>query len=176
MTSPTPASPAYARSCPNCGRPLAPHAGDPQSAPWLCGPPAGCGRGWWVAELAQAPRQAWRTSDQDFGHGPIRGQVQGQVEEELVAARRRGTSALPEHLPLLSQLELDWLASRAQVGAIVAQQQSAAQAALAGGQLTAAQQQAVTAAREQIAALLGQGGVALSMVELIAAEIGRRAA
>lgn len=100
----------HVHTCPACGHPLQPVALDPDTAPWLC-PPTGCRSGWWVSELTTQARNAYRHGNRDFGFGPHRGAIQAQVELERVAARQRGTSALPEQLPLLPSAELTRLAN-----------------------------------------------------------------
>lgn len=102
---------AYLQSCPGCGTQLQPVVGDPQSAPWLCGPPRGCSRGYWPAELSATARKLWRSGHRDFGAGPAAVSVADQVAGDVAAAVTRGTSALPEHLPMLPLATLQQLAA-----------------------------------------------------------------
>lgn len=95
----------YSASCPGCGGGLAPVVLDPQTAPWLC---TRCHRGWWPGELLADHRVAWRRSQWDFG--ALTARVAEHVAADVEAAVGRGTSALPEHLPLLGKERLAALA------------------------------------------------------------------
>lgn len=93
---------AYLQSCPECGHQLAPVTLDPSCPPWLC---AGCRRAWWVAELSAEARQSWQPASRSHSWKALRSIVAAR-ETEMAAALERGTSTLPEHLPLLSAAHL----------------------------------------------------------------------
>lgn len=94
--------PLYLMSCPGCGQQLEPHAGHPDAAPWVC---HHCLRAFWVCELSPDSRSRYRgTHFHDWGHSKEAFALRDKVAEEREMARRRGTSCLPEHIPLL---ELD---------------------------------------------------------------------
>lgn len=103
--------PAHVTDCPNCGKELGFYVGPPDHTPWICDrAQGGCGRGWWVAELAPDARKAWRSQFQDFaggadGHGliPV---LQSRCLDERDAARRRGTSVRPDWVSLLDRSQL----------------------------------------------------------------------
>lgn len=114
MPTPVPvvvSGPGYSTVCPNCGQQLAPVALDPQAAPWLCNV---CGRGWWVTELSVSARAGWDHGSRSFARALLPG-LRASVDQELGAAVDRGTSALPEHLPLLDAGQLSALLRRLQV-------------------------------------------------------------
>lgn len=100
--------PAYVTSCPECGAELTPHAGLPDSAPWLC---SNClpNRGWFVVELKPEARKMWDRRAKDHGQTPAARVLYADRLAERDAARVRGTSALPEHLSLLSADSLSQL-------------------------------------------------------------------
>lgn len=100
--------PTVLTSCPSCGAELQPFAGPPDATPWLCGP---CHRGFWTAELSPLARELYRVRHHDRGHTAEARQIAEQVEVEREAARVRGTSALHEHLPMLSDDHLTFLSS-----------------------------------------------------------------
>ena len=108
---PVPTSPAYLLSCPNCGAPVTLVALTARTAPWLCGPPRGCSRGWWPSELTAGARVAWRGSHKDFGHGPAGRAVRAAVEGDVAAAVARGTSVPPDRLGLLDAATLGRLST-----------------------------------------------------------------
>lgn len=87
------------RRCPHCGNELTPIALGPDTAPWLC---AGCHRGYFNAELTSEARARYRPAARDYGTGKGKVAIRQAVELEVQAARLRGTSALPEHLPFLT--------------------------------------------------------------------------
>lgn len=98
----------YLTTCLICGHELQPHAGHPQSAPWLC---LTCHRGWFVRELASDARGAWRTSYLDFGYTLSWDILPGCVQE-VQEAIKRGTSARLDQLTQLSKVELQSLTRR----------------------------------------------------------------
>lgn len=104
---------AYLRACPGCGGGLTPVALGPDSAPWLC---ATCSHGWFCCELAGPARAVFRPQHRDWGHAGGR-ELKRTRDLELAEAHARGTSALPEHLPLLSVAQLTTLAPRARMSA-----------------------------------------------------------
>lgn len=85
--------------CPSCGRHLDAHAGAPSSAPWVCFP---CHRSFWTAELSDKARTLYRPLFHDWGLGLESAVIREAVDREREDAIARGTSALPEHLPHLS--------------------------------------------------------------------------
>ena len=101
--------PQYLLDCVGCGQQLAPHAGDWQSTPWLCGP-LGCNRGFWTAELTPAARKAWQPHSRDHGHSPEGQAIRDAMHAERDEARLRGTSAREDQLGLLSAAELAFVA------------------------------------------------------------------
>ena len=97
----------YDIRCPKCGKELAPHAGDWQDAPWLC---SDCHRGFFSCELSPRARENYRPHHHDWGLDiGATFSLKAERAAELQRARIRGTSALPEHLGLLSDEELDHL-------------------------------------------------------------------
>lgn len=94
----------YVIDCPSCGAHLAPHAGDHQSAPWLC---TNCARGFWVCELGADARAGYRAVHHDWGHNPaLRLSLHAGRAAEAEAARARGTSLLPEAVHMLDRAHL----------------------------------------------------------------------
>ena len=114
---PVPTSPAHLLTCPNCGAHLTLVALSAKCAPWLCGPPRGCSRGWWPSELTAGARGSWRGSHKDFGHGPAGRAVRAAVEADVAAAAARGTSVPPDRLALLDAVTLGRLAADVRVDA-----------------------------------------------------------
>lgn len=104
---------AYLQSCPGCGGPLTPVALGPETAPWLCGV---CAHGWFACELAPPARASFRAEQRDWGHAGGR-ELKVLRDVELADAHARGTSALPEHLSLLSGAQLAVLAKRGRLSA-----------------------------------------------------------
>lgn len=92
-------NPTYVTDCPSCGAQLEPHAGHPDSAPWVC---HNCYRGFWVAELQPFALRIYDARAHSWQH-PFDQQLRQRVEEERAAAQVRGTSALPEHLGYLGK-------------------------------------------------------------------------
>lgn len=99
-------NPEYLTTCPNCGREMTPHAGYPDSAPWIC---TECHRGFFVAELSAAARQCYRAIFHDHGFGDEGRKVRAAVEREVAEANKRGTSARTEHLGFLTSEHLEQL-------------------------------------------------------------------
>lgn len=92
-------TPTYILDCPGCGGQLTPHAGHPQSTPWICNE---CARGWWVAELTREARIHYRPSHHDWGYDRAAAEALHAARlAEVEAAQARATSLLPEHLALL---------------------------------------------------------------------------
>jgi hypothetical protein len=116
-------NPEYLTTCPNCGVEMTPHAGYPDSAPWLC---AHCHRGFFVAELSPAARQAYRPLFHDWGMGAEGRAIREAVQQELTEARWRGTSARVEHLGFLESGHLEQL-HRLPLSADMREQVTAAQ-------------------------------------------------
>jgi len=85
----------------------------PETAPWLCGT---CSHGWFCCELAPPARAVFRAEHRDWGHAGGR-ELTVLRDIELGEAHTRGTSALPEHLPLLSAAQLAVLAKRGRLSA-----------------------------------------------------------
>ncbi len=102
-------SPSHLMSCPSCGAQLTHFVGHPDAAPWICAP---CQRGFWAAELSHEARARYRPLFHDWGHGPEAVTLRASVLAEREVARRRGTSALPDHLPLMNVKELQHLQRR----------------------------------------------------------------
>jgi len=102
-------APAYLLDCPKCGRQLAPIAGDPSSAPWLCAP---CGLGWFSAELSPAARSAYRPQFRDHGTDAQAQAIHAARDVELAEAHIRGTSARLDQIDSLSAGQLAFLAGR----------------------------------------------------------------
>ena len=94
--------------CPICGRPLAPVVLGPETAPWLC---AGCHRGWFAAELSAEARAGWVSGQRCF-HWRLAARLRAAVDQEVAAARQRGTSVRPDQLRHLSVAERAVLAGR----------------------------------------------------------------
>jgi len=90
--------------CLRCGSELTPHAGRPQSTPFVCHL---CHLGYFPSELSREARQSYRKSHHDFGYHAEH--IREAVRHDLEAAIHRGTCALPEQLPLLSLAELEFL-------------------------------------------------------------------
>lgn len=103
------ASTTYLTSCPNCGAQLAPHAGHPDAAPWVC---HGCHLGFWTSELSHEARELYRPKFHDWGFGENSQTLRTTVHLEHAAAHKRGTSALPEHLGQLEPEHLKQLQRR----------------------------------------------------------------
>lgn len=85
---------------------MIPHAGYPDSAPWIC---TRCHRGFFVAELSTEARNCYRNLFHDWGYGEGGRNVRAAVEREVVEARHRGTSARTEHLGFLTDEHLKQL-------------------------------------------------------------------
>lgn len=100
---------AYLTTCLSCGAQLQPVVLGPDSPPWLCGP-TGCAHAFWACELSPDARRAWKPTRRSF-HSWAHPVLDEGRRAEFVAAHRRGTSALPEHLPLLSVAQLQALSS-----------------------------------------------------------------
>jgi len=103
------ANPLYLLTCPNCGGGLEPHAGHPDSAPWLC---ARCHLGFWVSELSAVARVRYRPRFRDYGVGKESIALRAACLAERDAARERGTSCLEEHIGLLSHDHLQFMCDR----------------------------------------------------------------
>ena len=101
--------PDYTLDAPCCGVQLTPHAGHHEAAPWFC---AQCHRGFWAAELTPAARSLYRPLFHDWGLSLESAVLREAVDREREEARRRGTSALPEHLGQLEPAHLDALLVR----------------------------------------------------------------
>ena len=104
---------------PCCGQQLEPHAGLPDSAPYLC---AHCHRGFWVGELSPSARALYRPLFHDWGVSLAAAALREAVDREREEAHARGTSALHEHLPLLARghlAQLQRLPLRADMAAAV---------------------------------------------------------
>ena len=82
---------AYHKTCPKCGGPLTPTALHPSAPPHVC---TACHIGWFVAELTDEARMAYRPHLHD--HGGLHEKVRKEVKKELEAAHARGTSAREE--------------------------------------------------------------------------------
>lgn len=112
--SPTPAplpavpTPAPVPSCPACGKPLAPVAHGPASAPWLC---YESGRGFFSAELTTEARAIYRPTYNDWGFGQAALAVRAQVATELAEAVTRGTSLRPDQLGVATPEQLAFVAT-----------------------------------------------------------------
>lgn len=98
--------PKYLLEAPCCGAQLTPHAGTPDSTPWVC---HGCHRGFWVAELRAGARARYEAKTHTWGAGPETNKLREDVDEERARAHARGTSALPEHLGLLEKAHIRML-------------------------------------------------------------------
>lgn len=107
----SPAGMTYLLSCPNCGAQLQPVVLGPDSAPWLC---ALCHISFWVAELSGQARDAWQPTVKCYDWRARREMLDRATADEAAAASLRGTSALPEHLGLLSAGQLSTLVRVAQ--------------------------------------------------------------
>lgn len=116
---------AYLTSCPHCGAQLAPVALTPDCAPWLC---SGCRLGFWVAELTTEARLAWDKATRSHKWHTRRQIIEPALAVEIAAAAQRGTSALPEHLPLLPLAQLQALAGQVKGSAFAAQVAAAVKA------------------------------------------------
>lgn len=107
--------PAYLTDCPHDGRELVHHVGPPDHAPWVCDhATGGCGRAWWVAELAPDARLAWRPKYWDHAGHPEYGwefmhELHTRCLNERDDARQRATSALPECVTRLTVAQLESL-------------------------------------------------------------------
>jgi hypothetical protein len=99
-------NPEYLTTCPSCGVEMIPHAGYPDSAPWVC---THCHRGFFVAELSAEARRAYRAEYHDWGYGDEGRKVRIAVQHELTEAGIRGTSARREHLGFLTPEHLKQL-------------------------------------------------------------------
>jgi len=99
-------NPQYLTTCLNCGVEMIPHAGYPDSAPWIC---THCHRGFFVAELSAKARKCYRPLFHDWGFGDEGRAVRAAVQQELTEARERGTSARREHLGFLTPEHLEQL-------------------------------------------------------------------
>ena len=99
-------NPSYITACPSCGAELIPHAGYPDSAPWICTREH---RGFFVAELSAEARNCYRPLFHDYGMGDAGRKVREAVAREVTDARDRGTSARTEHLGFLTNEHLEQL-------------------------------------------------------------------
>jgi hypothetical protein len=113
----------YLTSCPNCGQQLQPVALGPDSAPWACHT---CRLSFWVAELSTAARAAWWPSVQSHDPAVRQATIGPALAAEISAAYARGTSALPEHLPVLPAATLATLAKIVGPGSVFGAQVAAA--------------------------------------------------
>lgn len=91
-------------TCLRCGSELTPHAGRPQSTPFVCHL---CHLGYFPSELSREARNAYRRTHHDFGYHAHA--IRDAVHADLEAAIHRGTCALPEQLPLFTLAELEFL-------------------------------------------------------------------
>lgn len=91
---------AYHRHCPICGAALVPNATNPYTAPWRCDV---CLISWWVSELTQEARAAFRVRQEDWGtlNSASHKAVRAAVHEELARALIRGTSVRQDQLGLI---------------------------------------------------------------------------
>lgn len=85
----------YRTDCPKCGKPLAPVALDPDTAPWLCNE---CHRGFWSAELTDVARARYRHRHHDWGQGAPAQAIRRSVQTEWLQAHARGASLRPDQL------------------------------------------------------------------------------
>ena len=98
-----------ALDCPACGGQLQPHVGSPESAPWLCNVNR---LQFWDCELAPEFRVHYRPHLHDWGWG-------AHIEPLLIArlteyddAKKRGTSAREDQIPMLDVTSLNVLLKR----------------------------------------------------------------
>ena len=91
---------AYHRTCPICGRGLAPNMDGPWTPPWRCDE---CHVSWWVAELSVSARLAFRKAQHDWGFPgqPGHESVNDQRDSEMQDANHRGVSLRREQLGLI---------------------------------------------------------------------------
>lgn len=101
--------PPYVLACPACGQQLEPHAGHPDSTPWIC---HHCHVGFWVCELTSDARARYRPRFHDWGHSKEAFALRDAVFAEREVARARGTSCLPEHIGLLEREHLRFMHER----------------------------------------------------------------
>ena len=102
---------AYLRSCPADGNPLVPNIDRPEIPPWRCDE---CHHSYWVAELTQSARDAYRRPQRDYGHlgSKTHKAVRAAVLAELEQACRRGVSLRREQIGLLRPRTIESLLKR----------------------------------------------------------------
>lgn len=93
-------------ACPNCGYALHPVVLYADSAPWLCDV---CCRGWFVAELTQPTTWVKMLQCHTYEAWPA---LSATLDQEVAAARTRGTSVIVDQVGLLALAQLTWLAAR----------------------------------------------------------------
>jgi hypothetical protein len=92
----------YLLSCPKCGGQLAPFAGPPDLAPWVCHV---CRNMFWCCELSSEARKLYRPNHGDWGYdGPkILNPLRAKERDD---AHKRGTGTTSEMLGNLHPTQL----------------------------------------------------------------------
>ncbi len=105
-------SPTYLTDCPRCGQQLQPHAGQPESTPWVC---SDCKLGFWVEQLKRDARMHYRSHTHDWGYGDHVKPLRQAVELEIAHAVKRGTSAREDQLSILTVTQLEHIKTRKKI-------------------------------------------------------------